>query len=342
MPISVVTGAAGFVGQALVCRLLADGDEVRALALPRDPYLPELRARGSKEQLSIIEADITDPTRIDAAFVGARRAFHAAALVHAWAPWEKFRAVNVGGTQNVARACLAHGVRLLAVSTSDVFGIPDADEVMDETSPVKRWHEPYADTKIEAEQWLWSFHRDTQLPLSIIYPGWVYGPGDKAFFPNLAQAIDAGFMLFWLRNNRLPWVFIDNLVDACVLATVHPDAVGQGYIVHDEADGPTMEEVCARIAAVIGRKAPTLHVPYALAFAAAKATQTLWRWLGIKSPPPLLTVDVKAFGFQWHLSTQKIRHQLGWAPRVSTEQGMEQALRYLAEQRRRLQGANSP
>ena len=333
MPISVVTGAAGFVGQALVRRLLADGDEVRALALPKDPCLPELRALGSMEQLHIIEVDITDAIRMDAAFVGATRAFHTAALVHAWAPWEKFRAVNVGGTQNVARACLAHGVRLLAVSTSDVFGIPAADEVMDEGAPVKRWNEPYADTKIEAEQWLWSFHRDTQLPLALIYPGWVYGPGDKAFFPNLAQAIDHGLMMFWFRDAKLPWVFIDNLVDACVVASTHPDAIGQGYIVHDEADGPTMEEVCARIAAVIGKKAPTLHVPYALAFVAAKATQTLWRWLGIKSMPPLLTVDIKAFGSQGQLSAQKIHRQLDWAPRVSTEQGMELALRYLAEQR---------
>jgi nucleoside-diphosphate-sugar epimerase len=333
MPISVVTGAAGFVGQALVRRLLADGDDVRALALPQDPCLSELRALGSAEQLHIIEVDITDAISTAPAFAGATRAFHTAALVHAWAPWEKFRSVNVGGTQNVARACLPHGVRLVALSTSDVFGIPDADEVMDEASPVKRWNEPYADTKIEAEQWLWAFHRDTQLPLSIIYPGWVYGPGDKAFFPNLAQAIDDGFMMFWFRNVRLPWVFIDNLVDACVLASTHPDAIGHGYIVHDEADGPTLEEVCTRIAAVIDKKAPTLHVPYALAFAAAKATQTLWRWLDIKRTPPLRTVDIKAFGFQWHLSAQKIRRQLGWAPRVSTEQGMELALDYLAQQR---------
>ncbi len=332
VPISVVTGAAGFVGQALVRRLLADGDEVRALALPKDPFLSELRALGPTEQLQILEVDITDTVSLDTAFAGATRAFHTAALVHAWAPWERFRAVNVGGTQKVARACRAHGVRLLAVSTSDVFGIPDADEVMDETSPVKRWNEPYADTKIEAERWLWSFARDTQLPLSIIYPGWVYGPGDKAFFRNLAAAIDDGVMTFWFRNAKLPWVFIDNLVDACVLASRHPGAIGEGYLVHDEADGPTLEEVCARIAGVIGKKAPTLHVPYALAFGAAKATQTLWRWLRITSPPPLLTVDVKAFGFQWHLSTQKIR-RLGWAPRVSTEHGMELALRYLSEQR---------
>lgn len=330
MTVSVVTGAAGFLGLALVRRLLADGDVVRGIVLPGDPCLPELRAAGDPERLQIIEADVTDAPRLTPAFSGATRAFHTAALIHAWAPWERFHAVNVGGTQNVARACAEHGVRLLAVSTSDVFGIPDGDQPMDESSPVKPWHEPYADSKIEAEQWLWAFQRNSGLQLSIIYPGWVYGPGDRAFFPNLAQAIRDGLMMFWARDVKLAWVYIDNLVDACVLASEHPLALGNGYIVHDEADGPTMEEVCAQIAAAIGCPPPTRRLPYSVAYAAATVAQTLWRWLGKKSTPPLLTVDVKAFGYQWHLSSQKIRKQLGWRPRVSTAEGMQQALRYLA------------
>jgi len=328
--LSVVTGGAGFVGQALVERLLRDGDDVRALVLRDDPHIPELRARAEPSRLEIVTGDITDAAAVDVACAGASRVFHTAALVHAWAPWEKFRAVNVGGTQNVARACLRHGARLLAVSTSDVFGIPDGDEVMDESSPVKRWNEPYADSKIEAEQWLWSFRRESGLPLSIIYPGWVYGPGDKAFFPSLAAAIDDGLMMFWRRNVRLAWVYIDNLVDACVLASEHPDAVGEGYLVHDDADGPTLEELAARIAAVLGQPAPTRHVPYALVHAAARTVQWVWRILGRRDVPPLLTVDTKAFGYQWHLSARKIRQQLGWQPRVSTPDGMRRALDALA------------
>lgn len=332
--LSVVTGAAGFVGQALVARLLAGGDAVRALVLPNDPHTGELRARGEADRLEIVAGDITDSSLVAAACSGATRVFHTAALVHAWAPWERFHAVNVGGTQNVARACARHGARLLAVSTSDVFGIPAADEEMDESSPVKRWGEPYADSKIEAEQWLWSFHRESGLPLSIIYPGWVYGPGDKAFFPSLARAVDDGLMMFWHRDVRLAWVYIDNLVDACVLASEHPDAVGQGYIVHDDASGPTLEEAAAAIAAAIGKPAPSRHVPYVVAYTAARLTQTLWRILRRRSVPPLLTVDIKAFGFQWHLSSQKIRRQLGWQPRVSTEEGMQRAMAALKEWRR--------
>jgi 2-alkyl-3-oxoalkanoate reductase len=326
MATSVVTGAAGFVGQALVRRLLADGDTVRAIVLPNDPHLGELRALADADRLAIVATDVTDGSAVDRACAGAARAFHAAALVHAWAPIERFRAVNVGGTQNVAHACLRHGVRLVAISTSDVFGIPTAHEAMDETSPVKRWHEPYADTKIEAERWLWTFRREHGLPLSIVYPGWVYGPGDRAFFPSLARAIDDGLMVFWSRDVVLAWAYIDNLVDACVLASAHPNAIGEGYLVHDGAAGPTFEAVCARIARAIGKKPPTIHVPYVLALTAATSLQAIWRWLGIASTPPLLTVDVKAFGFQWQLSAEKIRRELGWSPRIDTETGMARAL----------------
>src|SRR5215468_536849 len=308
--LSLVTGAAGFVGQAIVRRLLADGDEVRALAVPGDRRLPELRALGAAE---IVEADVTDSDTIAAHFAGVGRVFHTAALVHGWHPWARYRAVNVGGTQNVARAAQAHGVaRFVHVSTSDVFGIPLAGELIDEWTPHREWHEPYQDTKIAAERWLWQFRRESGLPLSVIYPCWVYGPGDRAFFPSLAQAIDDGFMMFWHRNTRLFWSYVDNLADAIVLAGTHPAAIGNGYLVHDGDDGPTLQQVCARIAALSGKRPPTLHVPYAVAFGAAWLSEALWRALRLRGAPPLFTSDVKAFGSQWHMSNAKLRRELGW------------------------------
>lgn len=327
---SLVTGAAGFVGQAIVCRLLAEGGRVRALVLPSDPAGMELRAIGN-ERLEVVAGDVTDAACVARVCAGVARVFHTAAVVHAWAPWEHFRSVNVGGTQNVARAARAAGVqRMVHVSTSDVFGMPHGDAVLDESSPFRRWNEPYADTKIEAEQWLWQFHREQGLALSVIYPGWVYGPGDKAFFPGLAHAISDGPMLFWRRNVRLAWVYIDNLVDACVLAATHPAAVGRGYLVHDGDDGPTLQDVCGRIADRIGAARPTRHLPFGLVFSIAWLLERLWRLGRAQSPPPLRTVDVKAFGYQWHLSNRRVREELGWQPRVSVDQGMAAALDSLA------------
>ncbi len=329
--ISVVTGGAGFVGQALVRRLLEEGDIVRAIALPGDVRSTALHASvPHPERLAIVEADVTDLDTIAPAFRDATTVFHTAALVHAWAPWSRFRAVNVVGTWNVARAAFAHGVdRVVVLSTSDVFGIPVGSEELDESSAFRPWGEPYPDTKIEAEQWLWKFHRSAGLPVTVIYPGWVYGPGDPAFFPGLAAAIEQGSMFFWYRGAVLPWVYIDNLIDACVIAASHPAAIGQGYLVHDDVSGPTLEDVCGRIADAIGARPPTRHVPFAVALAAAWLCQRIWRLLRLQSGPPLRTVDVKAFGYQWHLATRKIRRELGWSARVAVEDGMRRALDHL-------------
>jgi nucleoside-diphosphate-sugar epimerase len=324
---TLVTGAAGFVGQAVVRRLVADGGTVRALVRPGDPFADELRRLAPAGRLEIGHADVMDAAALTPHFVGVDCVIHSAAIVHGWHPWERYRAVNVGGTQHVARAAHAAGAqRLVHVSTSDVFGIPDSDGVLDESAPYRAWHEPYPDTKIEAERWVWQFHRDTGLPVTVINPGWVYGPGDKAFFPSLARAIAGGIMCFWHRDTRLHWAYIDNLADAIVLAAAHPAAVGNGYLVHDGADGPTLEEVCARIAAAIRHRPPTRHLPYGVALAAGHTVQFVWRALRLRGEPPLLTNDVKSFGFQWRLSNAKVQRELGWSPRVSISDGMDAAI----------------
>jgi len=330
--LSLVTGACGFVGQAIVRRLLADGDTVRALALPNDPRRAELQSAG---RLEILDADVTQPQTLTAPLAGVERVFHTAALVHGWHPWARYEAVNVGGTQNVARAAQAAGVRrFVHVSTSDVFGIPRRGEAIDEETVYAPWHEPYPDTKIAAEQWLWGFARQSGLAVSAIYPCWVYGPGDQAFFPSLADAIADGVMCFWHRHTHLYWAYVDNLADAVVLAGTHPAAVGNGYLVHDGEDGPTLQEVCARIAAVVGKRPPTLHLPYAVALGAAATAQVAWRTFRLRGAPLLLTNDVKSFGFQWHISNAKLCNELGWVPRVSIAQGMDAAIEYLRERRR--------
>ena len=322
----LVTGAAGFVGLALVRRLLADGERVRALVLPDDRRLPELRALG----VDVVEGDVTDAAAIAPHFAGVERVFHVAALVHGLHLWTRYRAVNVGGTENVARAAHAAGVRrLVHVSTSDVFGIPHDGALMDETGPYRTWNEPYPDTKIEAERWLWQFHRASGLPVSVIYPCWVYGPGDEALFPGFAQAIRDGMLIFWQRDTRLAWVHVANLADAIVLASREPAAVGQGYLVHDDADGPTLEELCGRLAAAVGRPFRPRYVPYGAALAGAALLQGVWRGLRLKGAPPLLTNDVKSFGHRFRFSNAKLR-ALGWTPRIGIDEGMQQAHAWFA------------
>ncbi len=322
--LSLVTGAAGFVGQALVRRLLAEGGRVRGLVRPDDPSnarLLQLR----DDRFDLVIADVTDRDAVDDACDDIDRVFHSAAMVHAWAPFEEFRRVNLNGTRNVAEAAFLRGIdRFVYISTSDVFGLPRGDETLTEESPFREWGEPYPDSKIEAETWLWRFHRERGLPVSVVYPGWVYGPGDEAFFPSLKEAIRDRSMSFWHKDLWLPWTYIDNLADACVLVADHQDALGQGYLAFDGNEGPTLQEVCARIAQSCECKPPTRHLPFALAHGVAKLAQRFSR-----GEPFLRTVDVKAFGYDWKFSNAKLR-ALGWQPSVSTEDGMRIAISSLA------------
>src|SRR5262250_40474 len=98
MMFSLVTGASGFVGLAIVRRLLAEGDRVRALTLPGDRRLAELRGLGSADRLEVVEVDLTDGAAVPAHFAGVTRVFHTAALVHGWHPRQRYHAVNVDGT----------------------------------------------------------------------------------------------------------------------------------------------------------------------------------------------------------------------------------------------------
>ena len=322
--LSLVTGAAGFVGQAIVRRLLAQGGRVRGLVQPSDPAIVELQKMVGADRLEVVVADVTDRDAVDAACDDIRQVFHSAALVHAWAPLQEYQRVNVDGARHVAEAAFLRGIkRFVHVSTSDVFGLPRGDEVLIEESPLREWGEPYPDSKIEAERWLWRFHRERGLPLSVVYPGWVYGPGDKAFFPALARSIADRSMTFWHRDLWLPWAYIDNLADACVLVAKQPEALGHGFLAYD-GDGPTLQQVCARIAAATGCRPPTRQVPFAVAHLAARLAQRFSR-----GEPALRTVDVKAFGYEWRFSNAKLR-ALGWQPRVSTEEGMALAIESVA------------
>lgn len=325
--VSLVTGAAGFIGSTIVRELLGAGQRVRGIVHPDDSASNGLHRLGPPERLDIVAADITDRDAVDSLSADIHRVFHCAAMVHTWAPLEEYRRVNVEGTRNVAEAAFLRGIeRFVHISTSDVFGLPEDGERFTEASPFRMWEESYPDSKIEAETWLWRFHRERGLPLSVIYPGWVYGPGDRAFFPSLARAIRDRSMSFWRRDCWLPWTHIDNLAAACLLVARHPDAIGQGYLAYDGDDGPTLQQVCTQIAEAIGCAPPRRRIPYGLAYAAAALSQQLT--LG---EPLLRTADVKAFGYRWRFSNKKLR-ALGWQPTVTTEQGMAGAIRALVRE----------
>ncbi|MEW5736650.1 MAG: NAD-dependent epimerase/dehydratase family protein [Thermodesulfobacteriota bacterium] len=320
----LVTGATGFIGSHLVLANLAKGRAVRAFALPGDPGIAALQAKG----VEVVSGDISDFEAVNRAVAGVRLVFHCAAMVTDWAPEELFLKVTVQGTENICRACLAHKVkRLVYLSTNDVFGLSESS-VMDEESPLSLWGEPYSDNKILAEQLLRTFVADQRLPASWVYPCWVYGEGDKTFVPLLADAIAKKEMLFW-RKGVLVWpTYIENLVELLMIIAEDSRALGQGFLVHD-GESTTLQEFCAAIARAIGRKPPTLTLPYGVAYAAAVVLEGIWRAFKIHTRPLLTTYAVKNLGSRLKFSIAKAERVLGWRPKVSHEEGMRRTLAWI-------------
>lgn len=320
----LITGATGFIGGHLVKANLSTGHHVRALVLPNDPEAEVLRSKG----VEVVTGDIRDYQAVRKATAGADVIFHCAAVVTDWAPKKLFQEVTVGGTENVCKAGLEAGVSLLVdMSTNDVFGL-DESQVIDETFPLRPWHEPYPDSKIEAEKICWRYHRQHGLPVTMVYPCWVFGEGDKTFVPLLADAILKRELIFW-RKDVIVWpTYIENLVDLLMLIAEDKRAVGNGYLVHD-GEYTTLEEFSAGIAKALGIPPLNRYIPYSVAYGTAMMMEFVWRLLRKKTRPLLTTYTVKNLGSRLKFSIAKAERELGWKPKIPYSEGFKRTMEWL-------------
>ena len=212
----LVTGATGFIGFALIKRLIASGYSVRIITRSKnfDEAFQNFLSDTSNSRLDIFVGEINKLSSIERAFENVKYVFHLAALVNSLLPYKKFEEANVVATNNICELCLEYKVnKLFYISTCDVFGLPGKTTVFTESSPYKNWSEPYADTKIIATQLVKDFQQQG-LKSTIFYPGWVYGPGDKAFMPSILEQLQSGLMPIWDKGKyKICLVYIDDLID---------------------------------------------------------------------------------------------------------------------------------
>jgi nucleoside-diphosphate-sugar epimerase len=321
----LITGATGFIGSHLVKRIIQDGNDVRILALPGD----EKAADYDKNGIDVVYGDIADEKAVGMAVSDIQVVYHLAGIVSDWAPKQLYKTVNIQGTENICRCAIQNGVeRLVYISTNDVFGFRDCG-IIDESFPYRPWREPYSDSKLKASNIVWKYHR-LGLPATMIYPCWVYGPGDTTFLVPLVDAIKKGQLVYW-RKNSLVWpAYINNVVDLLIEVGSSPAAVGQGFLVHDGVYD-TFENFVARIADSLNLRRPRMHVPYYMALSTAWAMQNTWRLLGINSRPLLTTYVVKNLGAKWKFSIAKAKEKLNWKPSVNYHDGLSTTINWLKE-----------
>ncbi len=324
----VITGASGFIGYNLLEAVLERGYQVTAFLLPGDALAETLKAKN----VHVVFGDIRNLEDVkNAISEGTDIVFHCAAYVSDWGKLELFEAITVNGTENVCKASVAANVkRLVKISTNDVFGI-DESVVIDESHPLCIWNEPYPDTKLKAEEIAWNYHKNHGLQVTMVYPCWVYGPGDKTFVPLLADAILKREMVFF-RKNALVWPsYVDNVVDLMLHISEHENAVGNGYLVHD-GESDTLENFTNKIATHISAKKVTTCIPYFLAYWAAVVMEFFGKLFDKKERPLLTTYTVKNLGSRLRFSIEKANKELNWKPKTSYTEGFANTMEWLDKQ----------
>jgi nucleoside-diphosphate-sugar epimerase len=212
-----VTGGTGFLGTALVRDLLARGIPVRVLARP-SRRADLLETQGAE----VVHGGLGDPDCIARAVQGADVAYHLAAKVDTPGSKADFLEANVAGTEQVLTGCLRQGVgRLVYASSLAVYGPVANGQRIDESTPYDespQLRDFYAQSKILADQLTVTFARERALPITILRPGIIYGPGRQLPVALLGFTLGKTNFVFGNRNHRIPLNYVENLVDAMQVA----------------------------------------------------------------------------------------------------------------------------
>jgi nucleoside-diphosphate-sugar epimerase len=313
----LLTGGNGFVGHHVVQALLDRGDRVRVLALPgEDVSWLEERA------VVVHRGDVCRRETLTAPMDGADAVLHLAAMMHVWRPLQDYLAVNLTGTEHVCRTALDAGIRrLVHMSSSSVYGMA-WDGPVDERFPLAPFDDPYPVSKAAGDRFVQRMIAEEGLPAAIIRPDQIFGPGDRLHFGETVDRLRAGRAIIVGRGeNRLPLVYVSDLVQGMLLALDHERAVGQAYNITNDAP-LTQQEFLRAIAHETGAKPPRLHVPYRALYAAAGAAEWVTTARRTSHRPPITRLGVAFTGSDVCYSIDKARSELAYAPRVTLRDGV--------------------
>ncbi len=329
---TVVTGAAGWLGRALVHRLLADGRTRLRVLVHTDAERP-LVPQG--DDIAGEVGDIGDRAVVDRLFAGTGAdtdVIHTAGVIHPSRVADFFH-VNAEGTRNVVAAARAAGVRrLVHVSSNSPFGTnPHPDDVFRQDEPYHPYY-GYGRSKMEAEQAVFAA-AEQGLDATVVRPPWFYGPFQPARQTTFFRMVRTGrFPVIGDGGQRRSMVYVDNLVDGILAAELTPAARGKGYWIADARPYPVTE-----IVATVGRalrdegyevKDGALRLPR-LAGRVAELGDRLIQGVGrYQQQLHVLGEMDKTIACDISASTT----DLGYEPKVELYEGMRRSIRWCKDQ----------
>jgi 2-alkyl-3-oxoalkanoate reductase len=321
----LVTGGGGFLGGAIVRKLVERGD--RVLSFSRRFY-PELSAIGVEQ----IQGDISDATAVEKAFREIDLVFHVAAKPGVWGDYVTYFRTNVIGTRNVIAACKQHNVSRLVYTSSPsvVFNGTDMEGV-DESVPYPgKFHAHYPKTKAMAEK-LVIAAGDEGLKTIILRPHLIWGPQDNHLVPRI---IERANRLVKVGNgkNLVDTIYIDNAADAHVQAADRLEQnhhlSGRAYFISQDDPVPLWEMV-NNILKAAGLSPVQRSISRNTAWMVGAVLEILYKMFKIKGEPRMTRFLADELSTAHWFDIGAAKKDLGYKPKISMEEGLAQLEKWL-------------
>lgn len=322
MPTYLVTGGTGFVGSHVAEQAIRRGHAVRCLARPNSDTA-FLRAVGAE----VVPGDLTDAAALAAAVRGVDVVVHSAAKVGDWGHVDEYRQVNVEGLRLLLDAVKGAPLqRFVHVSSLGVYAARHHFGT-DEREPLPDDHiDGYTQSKVEAEKLALEYHRRHGVPVTVVRPGFIYGPRDRSVLPKLVTQLREGWIIYIAKGKyALNTTYVGNLVDAIFLAAEHPAAVGEVFNITDGEFVPKRRFFEA-IADGLGLPRPRRNIPLFLGRFLANWREAVFRKKNKPHPPRITQAKLKFAGLNLDFGIGKARTVLGYDPQVGFADGMTAAI----------------
>jgi nucleoside-diphosphate-sugar epimerase len=333
-----VTGASGLVGSNLTKYLAARGHSVTAFVRPiSDKSCLHDAARTYPTNVTVIAGDLFDDNSLARAMSGCDVVVHAAAVIEAFGDPDYLHKVNVQGTETVVRAAIRAKVRQFIHISSLAVIMGEHDQyAVNEDVPLIECREVYANSKVTAEKLAREYFYTDDINVTILRPGFIYGPTEKAWLPRLILAIECGRALVVGDGTKeTNVIYVENLCRAIELALLNPVAYGRIYNLTD-GQRISKRQLFDTVAKELNLPPVTRTIPYAMArllietsSVVAKIAPTIWSEKLSRYSRPAFRLAALNQGFD----ISRAERELGYTDRISFAEGMRRTMQEVKERR---------